>query len=60
MMNSDLQDQAFAAWCELSGLTRDFVRRNFAAVRARYDADPLSPLEACAEPVKRADRYDEL
>lgn len=61
MMNSDLDEQAFAAWCQLSGLDRDFVRRNAAAVRARYAADCLTPLEAFPEPMQPArDRYDEL
>lgn len=61
-MNSTNQGPAsFEEWCKLSGLDRHYVRRNHAAIRARYDADPLTPMAALPPPaVKLRDRYDEL
>lgn len=59
-MNST-RSSAFEEWCKLSGLDRHFVRQNYAAVRERFDADPLSPMPAPPPPdVKPRDRYDEI
>ncbi len=62
MMRSDPGATAsFEDWCKLSGLDRHYVRRNYAAIRARYDADPLTPMAALAPPdQKQRDRYDEI
>lgn len=61
-MKSDLPAPgSFAEWCKLSGLDRHYVRRNYVAIRRRYDADPLTPMAALPPPtVKPRDRYDEL
>lgn len=62
MMNSDPHAPAsFDDWCRLSGLDRHYVRRNYVAVRRRFEADPLSPMQALPlPPPKPRDRYDEL
>lgn len=61
-MKSDFPVPAsFDEWCKLSGLDRHFVRQNYATVRQRYDADPLTPMRALPPPtVKPRDRYDEI
>lgn len=52
---------SFTEWCKLSGLDRHYVRRNYAAVLLRYEADPLTPMTALPPPtVKPRDRYDEI
>lgn len=51
----------FDEWCKLSGLDRHYVRRNYSTIRARYDADPFTPMPALPPPdLKPRDRYDEL
>jgi len=48
-------------WCKLPALDRHYVRRNYATIRRRYDADPLTPMPSLPPPsVKQRDRYDEL
>ncbi len=61
MTNSSLTNPgpapaSFEDWCKLSGFDRDFVRRNYSAVRARYEADPLTPTRAL--PPRNASPYD--
>ncbi|ALC13824.1 hypothetical protein [Sphingopyxis sp. 113P3] len=52
---------SFEDWCKLSGLDRHYVRRNYSALRQRYEADPLTPMPSLPPPaVKQRDRYDEL
>lgn len=52
---------SFEDWCKLSGLDHHYVRRNYPAVRQRYEADPLTPMTALPPPAVRIrDRYDEL
>jgi len=51
----------FEQWCLMSGLDRDFVRRNYAAIRARFERTPDTPLQPLDRPTpKPRDRYDEL
>ncbi len=61
-MKSDLPVPAsFTDWCKLSGLDRHFVTQNYANVRRRYEADPLTPMPSLPPPtVKPRDRYDEI
>lgn len=55
------QAASFEEWCKLSGLDRHYVRRNYTAIRKRYDEDPLTPMPALRPPdIKPRDRYDEL
>lgn len=57
----DQHAASFEDWCKLSGLDRHYVRRNYATIRRRYDADPLTPMPSLPPPsVKQRDRYDEL
>jgi hypothetical protein len=56
----ELEAQAFARWCEASGLSRDDVRRNYALIRRRYEADPRTPVASLPPPPKPYDRYQEL